>query len=99
MSQQTCPHMNSCWSYPASCGMPARVGSTASECCSDILLTALAPQAPFCLHGLFRGALAMSMVAVDDALWESVLANGALWLVGPLKKPSRWFYLLGNSLG
>ena len=36
----------------------------------------------------------MSMVAVDDALWESMCDDDTLWLFGPLKKPSRWFYLL-----
>jgi hypothetical protein len=39
----------------------------------------------------------MSMVAVDDALWESVPTDGTLWLAGPARKPSRWFYLLGDS--
>ena len=94
MSQRTCPDINSCLSYAASYGIPAHVSSTASECCTDICLTALAPQVRYCLHGLFRRSLAMSMVAVDDALWESMCDDDALWLLGPLKKPSRWFYLL-----
>jgi hypothetical protein len=94
MSQRTCPNINSCLSHAASYGIPARVSSTASECCSDVCLTALAPQTRFRLQRLFRRPLAMSMVAVDDALWESMCDDEALWLFGPLKKPSRWFYLL-----
>jgi hypothetical protein len=39
----------------------------------------------------------MSMVAVDDALWESMRDDDALWLLGPLQKPNRWFYLLCDS--
>jgi hypothetical protein len=36
------------------------------------------------------------MVLVDDALWESMPDDGTQWLVGPMRKPSRWFYLLGD---
>jgi DNA-binding CsgD family transcriptional regulator len=94
MAQRTHTDINRSLSYGASCPLPNCGSSIASTCQPDVCLTALAPQARFRLHGLVRRSLAMSMVAVDDALWESMPDDGALWLFGPLKKPSRWFYLL-----
>jgi hypothetical protein len=89
--------MNSCLSCATSGGNSARVSPIVGECASGVCLAALAPQARSCLQGLFRRPLAMSMVAVDDALWESVRDDDTVWLLGPLRKPSRWFYLLCNS--